>query len=253
MSTIRNIGYWKGIMIMALLIIGVGGRHVYANNTCNDCHSDKKFRVQNKILYDYYRNWEDSVHDLAGVVCIDCHGGNANTSEKDSAHKDRFSPLGHNDTYAYVKIPQTCGKCHDPVLNSFKKSKHFKALLEKGEGPHCVTCHGSMNAEVYYTSMISRSCVDCHNEFTKNRPEVVGKADKILHRINVSRSFRNWVTLHYSDKEPAQIREINFLYNDITNSWHTFNFEQLDEKSEDLLLRLKSMVNRALSARKQNK
>jgi formate-dependent nitrite reductase cytochrome c552 subunit len=225
----------------------------YSQDTCVNCHKDDKFRVQNRILFDYYQNWTDSLHDLAGVECIECHGGDATRSDKEKAHKDNFSSLTSIDKSAYKEIPQRCGKCHESILKNFTKSKHYKALQKEGAGPQCVTCHGSMNAAVYYTSVIARACKDCHNEYTKNRPEVVGEADKILHRINVSRAFKNWITVNYGKSEPSKVVEINKLYDDVANSWHTFNFEQLDEKSEKLLNKLKAYVNRGLAEKKMKK
>ncbi len=238
-------------VFLSIFLLGGAAQSVYAVDTCVDCHKDEKYRVQNKVLYDYYRNWKDSSHDLSGVTCIDCHGGNPEEEDLKSAHKDSFSSLGLGDADAYRKIPEICGKCHHPEFNNFKQSKHYKALLEKGTGPHCVTCHGSMNASVYYTSMISMTCKNCHNEYTGNRPEIVGEADKILHRINVSRSFKNWVTLHFSDIEPEEVQAITQLYNEIAASWHTFDFTRLDDKSEDLLQRLKALVNRALAEKRK--
>jgi formate-dependent nitrite reductase cytochrome c552 subunit len=249
---IGNHIYQKGLfLVFSLFLISITSPSAYAIDNCVDCHKNDNFRVQNKMLYDYYRNWKDSSHDLSGVTCIDCHGGNPQKIDMKSAHGDSFTSLDVSEADSYGKIPEVCGKCHDPEFNHFKQSKHYKALLDKGTGPHCVTCHGSMNAAVYYTSMIAMTCKNCHNEYTGNHPQVVGEADKILHRINVSRSFKNWVTLHYSDIEPEQVKVITQLYNEIAASWHTFDFVQLDEKSEDLLQRLKALVNRALAHKRK--
>jgi ribosomal protein L37AE/L43A len=225
--------------------------YTYAKDTGVDCHKDDKFRVKNRSLLEYYSDWKDSVHDLAGVKCTDCHGGNPNERDKKAAHKDHFSSLTAIEKASFKLIPQRCGKCHEEVLKYFAESKHYKALLEKETGPHCSTCHGSMNAQVYYTSLVTWTCKECHNEYTKNRPEVVGEADKILHRINVSRAFMRWVSDYYSDKEPEKVKEINAQYKDLANSWHKFDFAQLDKKSHALLHRLKSLVNRRLSEKRK--
>ena len=243
--------YGMLFVLVIIFFMGLTAPSVYAKDMCVDCHKNEKFRIQKKVLFDYYNNWKDSTHDLAGVTCTDCHRGDATKSNKDAAHKGHFSFVGVTDKESFKKIPQICGKCHEEVLGNFVESKHYRALSEKGNGPHCVTCHGSMNVKVYYTSIIAKACDDCHNEYTKNHPEVVGEADKILHRINVSRAFRNWVTIHYSDKEPRTVKKINELYRNITNAWHTFQFVKLDEKSLDLLNQLKSLVNRGLAEKKK--
>ncbi|UCD34390.1 MAG: hypothetical protein JSU90_08815, partial [Nitrospiraceae bacterium] len=239
------------IMVCSFLLITVPGAPAADKDSCLDCHKDEAFRVQNKMLYDYYQNWKDSIHELAGVACSDCHGGNPAKADKDAAHKGNFSPLSSADRESYKLIPGRCGACHEPVLKNFRESQHYTALIKKGSGPHCVTCHGSMNAEVYYTAVVARACQECHNEYTKLSPEVVGEADKILQRINVSRAMRNWVSVYYAEKAPDDVAEINALYSDVADSWHRFSFSDLDRKSEDLLARLKSMVNKKLAERKK--
>lgn len=239
--------YPIALIFLAVFFVMSAVPYTYAENTCVDCHKDEKFRVENRSLFEYYRDWKDSVHDLAGVQCTDCHGGNPNERDKKAAHKDHFSSLTATEGASFKLIPPRCGKCHEDVLRNFAESKHYKVLLEKGTGPHCATCHGSMNALVYYTSLVTWTCKECHNEYTKNRPEVAGEADKILHRINVANAFRKWISAYYSDKEPETVKEINAQYKDLANSWHTFNFARLDKNSNALLHRLKSLVNRRLS------
>lgn len=239
------------VMLSVLLIMGLSKAPAADKDSCLDCHKDEAFRVQNKMLYDYFQNWKDSIHDLAGVTCADCHGGNPSKEDIKSAHKGNFSPLSSAERASYKLIPDRCGACHEEVLKNFRESGHFTALVKEGAGPHCVTCHGSMNAEVYYTSVVARACQECHNEYTKNRPEVVGEADKILQRINVSRAMRNWVSIYYAEKAPDDVSEINTLYSDVADSWHQFKFTELDGKSEELLSRLKSMVNKGLAEKKK--
>lgn len=240
-----------GLMILIVLIVALTVPSAFAKDTCIDCHKKADLRVQNKMLFEYYLNWKDSVHDIAGVVCKDCHGGNADKGDKDSAHKGDFLAFTDMDKAGFKEIPKRCGKCHEDVLKNYASSKHNKALLEKEAGPHCSTCHGSMNVEVYYTSIIAWTCKECHNEYTGNSPEIVGEADKILHRMNVSRAFKNWVSIYYADSKPAKVKEMNAMYKDIADSWHSFDFQKLDKKSQDLLNRLKSMVNKGLDEKRK--
>ena len=57
-------------------------------NSCESCHRDPDFLVTNKKLYDYYQQWQDSVHHQEEVTCDDCHGGNAQVAGKEEAHGD---------------------------------------------------------------------------------------------------------------------------------------------------------------------
>ena len=225
----------------------------YAADTCVDCHKDVKFRVLNKKLFDYYNNWNDSVHDLADVKCINCHGGNPTVADKDASHKDHFSSFKADGKDSYKVVPDKCGKCHKEVLKNFIESKHYKALIEKKTGPNCVTCHGSMSTEIYNISNIAKGCALCHNEETKNIPEAGSKAENFLQSINISRAYKKWATIYYSGSQPKLVEDINAQYKDIVFSWHSFNFERIDEKSMKLLNELKALVNKKLAEKRKQK
>jgi len=250
MKSLKNTSYGPGLIYLIALLVVFAFSYSAAADTCVECHKNEKFRIQNKALFDYYNNWKDSIHDLAGVVCKDCHGGNPAKHDKGDAHKGNFNSLTSIDKSSFKQIPVRCGECHQSVLSHYKESKHYKALVEHETGPVCSTCHGSMNVEVYYASIVTWTCKECHNEYTGNRPEIVGMADKILHRINVARAYKNWVSIYYKDTKPKKVSEMKQLYKDVSDSWHKFDFVQLDEKSQQLLSALKSLVNRGLAEKK---
>ena len=60
-----------------------------ARSSCVDCHSNPRFMVQNKKLYDYYQGWRLSIHEQEKVTCVDCHGGNPRAADKPTAHGDQ--------------------------------------------------------------------------------------------------------------------------------------------------------------------
>lgn len=239
------------LVCLAVFLAGIFISNIYALDMCIECHKDVTFRTRNPALFEYYRNWQDSLHEIEGVSCSDCHGGNPAEKEKEAAHKDNFSSLTSGDRASFKKIPQRCGTCHEAILKHFMESRHYRALIEKGTGPHCSTCHGSMNSNVYYTSVIVRACRDCHNEYTKNLPEVVGEADKILHRINVSQAFKRWILINYDEDEPEKVEEILTLYDNVAESWHTFRFKELDQKSQDLLNKMKALRTREIEKKRK--
>jgi hypothetical protein len=241
------------LIFFAVLFSGLTVLNVYAKDQCIICHKDARFQTQNKVLYDYYNYWKDSVHDAEGIICIDCHGGDEHETDKDLAHKKNFSSLNPKDKTSHKKIPTVCGNCHKVVLKHFSESKHYKAILKEINSPNCVTCHGSMNTEVYEASNIAKGCQTCHNEETKESPEVCEKAENILSQINFIRAFRKWVLVHYSDKEPKTVKEINVLYKDIVYSWHKFDFKQMEEKTQRLLLDLRSLFKKGLAEKRKNK
>jgi hypothetical protein len=243
--------YGTGLICLFTLSLILSASSLFAKDNCVECHKDVKFRIQNKKLFDYYSYWQDSTHDVGGVKCTECHGGDPAKSDKDAAHKKNFLAFKVGEKESFKKIPLICGRCHKEVLKHFLSSKHYKALREKGTGPHCVTCHGSMNVGIYKASVIGETCVVCHNEEVKNTPEVAKIAEEILHNINISRAYRNWVTLYFSEKRPEQVKEINTQYDDIVISWHTFNFERINEKSQKLLGDLKAIVKKEVAEKKR--
>lgn len=251
MRFLKNYSTVTRAVFFTILIAVLSVPAVEAEDTCVACHKDPKFATENRVLFEYFINWTDSTHEIEDVKCTDCHGGDSTKSVKEEAHGGNFLSLT-SKTSSYKEIPRRCGRCHEEVFKKFTASRHYKALLKEGTGPHCSTCHGSVNANVYYTSIISRACEDCHNEYTKNRPEVVGEADKILHRINVSHAYKRWVLIDFHFKEPEKVDDIIMLYKNVAESWHTFNFKELDQKSLDLLNKIKSLVNRGPLAMRQD-
>lgn len=245
-----KINMLTGYIVLALLLTGLLCSQADGKDMCVECHKDTKFLTQNRTLYDYYKGWQNSTHDIAEVTCRDCHGGDPAKSDKEGAHGNDFLSFTAPAASSYKEIPQRCGACHEAVLEHFITSRHYRVLLDKGKGPHCATCHGAMNVHVYYTSVITRTCKNCHNEYTKISPEIVGEADKILHRINVSHALKKWVLMDYYNEFPVQVEEILALYSSVTESWHSFDFKALDRRSEELLRTIRSFINRDLMAEK---
>jgi hypothetical protein len=252
--SIRKNSFKAALILIAALFLGLTAVNVYAKDYCVSCHKDPKFRVQNKVLFDYYNYWEESVHDNSGIICIDCHGGDETKSDKDASHKTKdFSSLTAKDKKSHKKIPVVCGKCHKAVFKNFKASKHYTGLIKDKNSPNCVTCHGSMNTEVYEANNIARGCESCHNEETKQTPEVGKQAEDLLTKINFIRAYKKWVTINYKGKQPETVKNITEQYEDMVYSWHQFDFTQMDEKTQSLLINLRSLVNKGLAEKRKKR
>jgi hypothetical protein len=252
--TIRKKSINMRLIFLAAFFIGLIVPNVYAKDYCDNCHKDVKFRVQNKSLYDYYNYWRDSVHETARIICTDCHGGDETKADKDVAHKTKnFSSLTAMGEAAYKKIPEVCGKCHKEVLKNFLKSEHYKLLMQEKKSPNCVTCHGSMNTEIYEAHNIAKGCSSCHNKENKQTPEVGEKAENLLTYINFIRAYRKWIAINYSDEQPKMVKETNKQYKNIVFSWHQFDFTQMDEKTMKLLIDLRAIVNKGMAEKRKKK
>jgi cytochrome c553 len=242
------------LLFIAVLFIGLAASNVYATDYCVSCHKDAKFRVQNKMLFDYYNYWEESVHESTGVICIDCHGGDETKSDKDAAHKAKdFSSLTAKDKTSLKNISAVCGKCHEEVFKNFKASKHYATLQKDKLAPNCVTCHGSMNTEIYTAKNIAMGCASCHNKELKQTPEIGKQAEDLLTKINIIRAYKRWVTINYESKQPDTVKDINNQYKDMVSYWHQFNFTRMDKKTQKLLIDLRVLVNKELAEKRKNK
>ncbi len=218
-------------------------------DACVDCHKNPNFRTQNKKLYDYYNDWIVSTHKKAGVSCADCHGGDPNADQAEAAHNGGFLPSNPNSRVHYKKLPATCGKCHPSAYQEFTRSKHYKALMNEQEAPHCGTCHGSINSKVYYTSIVDATCNSCHNSERADLPSVADKAEEILQRLNIAKAYMGWTELYYKEKNwPAGIDEYRTEYQAIADAWHRFKLSETDQVSTELLSRLKVVFDEAWEA-----
>ena len=205
-------------------------------NSCIQCHSKSDFRITDKKLYKYFRDWDVSIHAQEGVTCVDCHGGNPNITDKKKAHgKD----LQHLLTpVKYERISVTCGKCHEENAENYKKSKHYRIFTEKGRShptPTCVTCHGSINTSIPKHDDIAELCTSCHNRVTENHPEVPEFASYLVERL----SFINYYTSYLiskgvMEKDPQFSKTINKEFSELSRNWHTLELDRIEEKTRQI-------------------
>lgn len=101
------------------------------------------------------------------IACVDCHGGNSDSVDKESAHK------GYDPYPSITKSMETCGECHEEIaktaqtslhatLSTFptymkeRSSKKTWSKVDHGRERHCASCHAT--------------CGSCH----VSRPQYVG-------------------------------------------------------------------------------
>ncbi|NOQ65999.1 MAG: ammonia-forming cytochrome c nitrite reductase subunit c552 [Desulfobacterales bacterium] len=203
-------------------------------NSCIQCHRNPAFRITNKKLYKYFRDWELSIHALEKVTCVDCHGGNPKSTDKKKAHGEDIQQL--LTPVKYDRISVTCGKCHEENAKNYKKSKHYMTLTEKGGSsrltPTCVTCHSSINTSIPKPDDIADICTSCHNPVTENHPEVPEFAGYLIERL----SFINYYTRYLISKgamkeDPHFSKTINEEFSELSQIWHTLELARIEEKT----------------------
>jgi hypothetical protein len=222
--------------IAFFFVTGVAKDKVFAkvvSNSCIKCHSQPNFRVTDKKLYKYYRDWELSIHAQEGITCFDCHGGDPGSADKDKAHGDDIKSL--LTTVEYERISATCGRCHKKNAKNYKKSKHYRILKEKGRlhpTPTCVTCHGSINTSIPESGSIASICAHCHNAVTENHPEIPEIASYLVARLAFINSYYlHLISKGVLEKSPDFSKTINKELSELAKAWHTLDLDRIEDKT----------------------
>jgi len=140
------------------------------SETCGSCHSNKKLMVPLRRrgvdpVADYKRGSHfqalSKKTDKKPATCIDCHGGH-----------EILPPGDLKSKVNKLRIPETCGKCHEKERDEYLKSTHWLSLKIGGnyEMPVCNDCHGEHNAmvlgkrdkEIPAALAASEFCANCH-------------------------------------------------------------------------------------------
>jgi hypothetical protein len=212
-------------------------------DSCVDCHSEPGFLVTNKKLYDYYRQWDESIHKQEGVTCDECHGGRPDARDKDAAHAGGVGAADPTSGIYFLNVADTCGQCHDDILEGFRTSNHFEHMEKKDDkqGPTCVTCHGSINVEVLNVNSVEAACARCHNQKTDNHPEIPGEARKVLNRFLSIHRFYRYIAVHARPEEArAFLGEFDTRLERLSVTWHSFDLEQIEAGTAEALAVLKT-------------
>ncbi len=210
---------------------------------CVECHSNPKFLVTNKKLYDYFQQWASSVHRQEDVSCMDCHGGDGTASDKTEAHGGAVAEAVEASGVNFKNIPDTCGGCHEGILEGFQKSAHFEHVVAKeqvAQGPTCVTCHGSINVGILNVNSVEEACARCHNQESDNHPENPAKARLILSRFLSIHRFYRYITIRIEPEEArAFFEDIDRRLQRLSVTWHTFDLPKIEEEVDEVLSVLK--------------
>jgi len=143
---------------------------VYWSNlaaTCARCHASAALAEEFRIpVVRPVQAYLESAHARAvaagkrGAVCSDCHSSHAITPG--------WEPTS---TVWRTNVPDTCGKCHQEILATFRESVHGEALTRGiREAPVCTDCHGEHRilahteptSPVFAANIPGQTCARCH-------------------------------------------------------------------------------------------
>ncbi len=228
-------------------------------NGCVRCHSrlSTPAEMSNRFL-----DWRASSHAGAGVTCDTCHGGDAAARNQAKAHAGVFPPSNRNSRLHEMNAPQTCGKCHGAVVNSFIESEHYQRLKNSGLGPSCINCHGHMGSSVARAPLEGESlCTFCHNTVNgllPQRPDIVKKAKSTLDAVARTNYMVAWIVemLREAEKkkldvaaEKEDFRLLKITLAEAKAGWHAFKLEApalKADKSFDEAVRIKDKLSKKL-------
>jgi hypothetical protein len=226
-------------LLVLLVALSGGSRAAEVEDSCIDCHSDPDFLVLNKKLYDYFKNWQISVHAQEKVTCFDCHGGKADVADKNGAHGAGVGESEKKSAVNFKNIPHTCGQCHEEILDAYRESNHFEHLIAKKEekqGPNCVTCHGSMSTSIPDVTTVEEACARCHNEKTDNHPEIPDDARSILNQFRLIDRFYRSISIRLDAAERGEfLGKLDASIHDLSLRWHTFDLSSVEKDTRNLL------------------
>ena len=201
-------------------------------NSCVHCHSQLS---ATSFVGVKSHSWKGSIHQRSGVTCDKCHGGNPEATGKEEAHKGVLGSSNPRSTVYFKNVPATCGKCHGAEFYKFTQSLHFRRLESTGQGPDCVTCHGSMVTTVLQPDTVANVCERCHNERMGIFPYIPQKAKAVLLSLKVSEALLDAdkeVYQHSGEKDVAPtLRDAQSYLHSAKLDWHKFD---LDSVTRDL-------------------
>jgi len=169
-------------------------------STCADCHFANPGSMSDRHLVDF----DLSPHSRQRVGCEKCHGGNPSTFERGMAHRGMISPDSQRSPVARTNVPSTCGTCHVGPFVAFQDSRHYQLLRAGNRNvPTCVTCHGSVAANVPSPKAVEGLCARCHaDRKVAPRPELARNAGLAIAGLNEIRAL-----LDQADQTIARIRD----------------------------------------------
>jgi cytochrome b subunit of formate dehydrogenase len=135
--------------------------------TCGACHGQKFLMESDGESTQPFISYQQSVHGrtteqgaMNAAVCTDCH----------RAH-DILPANDMNSPISKFKVPDTCGKCHREIEQTFNQSIHGQAVAHGNElAPVCTDCHGihsirahvDPNSPVAEQNLARSTCARCH-------------------------------------------------------------------------------------------
>lgn len=156
----KKAAYFYSIFVLAILL-HPQSKSPYTDQDCLICHGEANIHQilsdgKTRSLYVDPAEWEQDVHHIGRMTCVDCH--------------INASPTVH---FREGQIDVDCARCHQQEEEEYQKNIHFdyRPVLPGRELPQCYHCHtrhhvlrhDDPSASIHEKN-IGRTCGDCHAE-----------------------------------------------------------------------------------------
>ncbi len=200
-------------------------------SACIQCHtSDSMDADMQQLVQDYRSSW----HAKNNVSCHNCHGGAPEDASMSMSHQRGFNgaPQDHD-------IPEFCGTCHIAIKNNYLNSGHGKTFMATGEGPNCVTCHGSHNIQQASMDIINEQlCSQCHTyERAKEMKQALFLVENKLR--NIDRNLKSLKLLGIASERQEKTYFRNHA--EFRTLFHSIDVNEVRAKSSDYTANLESI------------
>ncbi|MBI4454368.1 MAG: cytochrome c3 family protein [Acidobacteria bacterium] len=169
-------------MLMVSLLVRVEESKVWSQdlpkgNSCIECHR----AIGDSRVTPPAEKFPQDIHLAKGILCQDCHGGDAATSEREGAMDPAKGFVGKPKRQA---IPQLCGKCHssadymkkfNPTMRIDQVQQYFtsvhgrRLLAGDPKVATCISCHDVHRIRAVrdqqawtYPAKVVDTCARCH-------------------------------------------------------------------------------------------
>ena len=164
MKRVRILIRYMGVFLLSTCILSPSQLSAVENRVCLECHSDKsvtKVSTDNMLQMDMTKSslhideeaFKHSVHNMNGVMCVDCHVIKKPYWDENFPHASPLQPVH-------------CARCHKEAAVEFEESVHM-AMRTKGITMKCYACHGYHNVKKMASASVPERmdfiCLKCHN------------------------------------------------------------------------------------------
>lgn len=215
-------------------------KHMTRDVSCSvECHAN----TLDKIAKSNYEQWTKSKHALLGVTCDKCHGGDAGSGVKETAHTGIYRSSDARSSVYYRNVPETCGKCHADELKNFKNSAHFQKLEALKQAPTCNTCHVSHEFNILDIKEFHGLCNNCHNSEMRIAPSdapdkailALQNADKLKSEIKKAQDAITQAKKEGLDVSVArdELSKAESIRDNLPVIWHSFDLPSFEKLITD--------------------